>query len=259
LTGTSNPAPGFDKNRAAGVDIDMDSGKPDKINNTIQKVRDWPASERPRERLLRHGGAALSEAQLLAILLRTGGGGRGVLDLAIALLDKFKGLKNIDNASLSELLSIKGIGSAKIAQIKAAFELGRRLMAECGNEMPVFSSSVSVYSSFAPMFKNMKKELFLCLLLDAKNRLIKDVRISEGTLTNSLIHPREAFKEAIRESAAAVIFIHNHPSGDPAPSRDDIAVTERLKNTGDIVGISVIDHIIIGDGSYVSLKEKGVL
>ena len=105
----------------------------------------------------------------------------------------------------------------------------------------------------------MKKELFLCLLLDAKNRLIKESRVSEGTLTNSLMHPREAFREAVRESAAAVIFVHNHPSGDPAPSREDIAVTERLKKTGDVLGISMLDHIIIGDGSYVSLKEKGVL
>jgi DNA repair protein RadC len=239
--------------------MDLDSGKPNNEKFSVRKVRDWPAGERPRERLLRHGGAALSEAQLLAILLRTGGGGRGVMDLALALLDHFRGLRNIDNASISELISIKGVGSAKIAQIKAAFELGRRLMAESGNDRPVFSSSVSVFSSFAPRFKNMKKEIFLCLLLDAKNKIITDVKISEGTLTNSLIHPREAFKEAIKESAAAVIFIHNHPSGDPAPSRDDIAVTERLKKTGDIVGISVLDHIIIGDGSYVSLKEKGLL
>jgi len=239
--------------------MDADSEKPENIKKSPGKVRDWPAAERPRERLLRHGGAALTEAQLLAILLRTGGGGRGVMDLALALLDHFKSLRNIDHASASELLSIKGVGSAKIAQIKAAFELGRRLMAESAADSPVFNSSASVFSAFAPRFKNMKKEIFLCLMLDAKNRLISAEQISEGTLTNSLIHPREAFKSAIKESAASVIFIHNHPSGDPAPSRDDIAVTERLRNTGDIVGIPALDHIIIGDGSYVSLKEKGLL
>jgi DNA repair protein RadC len=239
--------------------MDADSSAPQDTKQTAIKVKDWPASERPRERLLRHGGAVLTEAQLLAILLRTGGGGRGVMELALALLDRFRNLRDIDHASAGELSAIKGIGAAKIAQIKAAFEIGRRLMAESGNDRPVFNSSVAVFSAFAPRFKNMKKETFLCLLLDAKNRLICEAPISEGTLTNSLIHPREAFKAAIKESAAAVIFIHNHPSGDPSPSRDDIAVTERLRNTGDIVGIPALDHIIIGDGSYVSLKEKGLL
>jgi DNA repair protein RadC len=237
----------------------MDADNPDERTKPLGKVREWPENERPRERLIRHGGAALSDAQLLAILLRTGNGDHGVMELAISLIDTFKNLGNIESASISALSSIKGIGPAKIAQIKAAFELGRRLMAESGSNRPVFSSATAVYSSLAPLFKNMKKELFLCLLLDAKNRLIKEVRISEGTLTNSLIHPREAFKEAIKESAAAVIFIHNHPSGDPAPSRDDIAVTERLKQTGEIVGIPMLDHIIIGEGTYCSLKEKGRL
>jgi DNA repair protein RadC len=237
----------------------MNADKAGEKKSPLPKVREWPESERPRERLIKHGGAALSDAQLLAILLRTGSGDRGVMDLAISLLDTFKSLRNVDNASLSDLSSIKGIGTAKIAQIKAAFELGRRLMAESGNDGPLFLSSSAVYSCFAPRFKNLKKELFLCLLLDVKTRFIKEVKISEGTLTNSLIHPREAFKEAIRESAAAVIFIHNHPSGDPSPSRDDITVTERLKKAGEIIGISMLDHIIIGDGSYVSLKEKGIL
>jgi DNA repair protein RadC len=228
-------------------------------NSVPIKVKQWPVNERPRERLIRHGGAALSDSQLLAIILRTGSGGHGVMDLAISLMDHFKTLQAVENASVADLSAIKGIGTAKIAQIKAAFELGRRLMAESKDSNPFFLSAASVHSCFAPMFKNMKKELFLCLLLDAKNRLIKDVKISEGTLTNSLMHPREAFKEAIRESAAAVIFVHNHPSGDPTPSRDDISVTERLKMAGEIVGIATLDHIIIGDGSYVSLKEKGIL
>jgi DNA repair protein RadC len=223
------------------------------------KINQWPADERPRERLISHGGASLSDAQLLAILLRTGSGDQGVMDLALSLISKFETLGGIENATLADLSRIKGIGTAKIAQIRAAFELGRRLMAESCADNPLFTNSSSVYTRFAPVFKNMKKELFLCLLLDAKNRLIKEKKVSEGTLTNSLMHPREAFKEAVRESAAAVIFVHNHPSGDPAPSREDIAVTERLKKTGDVLGIAMLDHIIIGDGSYVSLKEKGVL
>lgn len=224
-----------------------------------QKIKNWPENERPRERLIKHGTASLSDAQLLAIIIRTGGAGKSVLALAMELLEKFGGLTDIDSASIADLSSMKGLGKAKIAQLKAAFELGKRLMSEPVGNTPVFSSSNLVYSYFAPRFKNAKKEIFLCALLDTKNRLVREVKISEGTLTNSPIHPREAFKEAIRESAASVIFVHNHPSGDPGPSRDDLAVTERLKATGNIVGITVLDHVIIGDGTYVSLKEKGMV
>ena len=224
-----------------------------------QKVKDWPENERPRERLIKYGAESLSDAQLLAIIIRTGSGEKGVLGLSMSLLDAFKTLRNIDAASISDLSSMKGLGTAKIAQIKAAFELGKRLMGESFDGKPVFSSSHSIYSYFAPRFKNLKKEFFIGVLLDAKNRLIRECKVSEGTLTNSLIHPREAFKEAVKESAASIIFVHNHPSGDPTPSRDDIAITERLKSSGDIIGINVLDHVIIGDGKYVSLKEKGIL
>lgn len=224
-----------------------------------QKVKDWPENERPRERLIKYGAEGLSDAQLLAIILRTGVGGKGVMSLARTLLDSFKTLQSMDTAAPAELKAIKGLGIAKIAQIKAAFELGKRLMSESPDGKPVFSSSHAVFSYFAPRFKSVKKEFFICVLLDAKNRLVRECRISEGTLTNSLIHPREAFKEAIRESAAAVIFVHNHPSGDPSPSREDTAITERLKSAGEILGIPVLDHIIIGDGKYVSLKEKGIV
>lgn len=221
----------------------------------LRKIKDWPEKERPRERLIRYGAESLSNAQLLAIILRTGSEQKGVLELSIGLLDRFETLKDIDNATVSDLLSVKGLGIAKIAQIKAAFELGKRLMSESIENRPVFSTPQSVYSYFAPRMKNIKKEVFSCLLLDAKNRFIREVRISEGTLNRSLIHPREAFREAIREAAQSVIFIHNHPSGDPSPSKDDIAVTERLKNAGEVIGIDVLDHIIIGDGKFVSLKD----
>ena len=223
------------------------------------KVKDWPRDERPRERLIKYGAENLSSAQLLAIILRTGGGGKGVMTLSLELLDRFKGLREIDCASTADLYRVKGLGTAKIAQLKAAFALGKRLMSESLEGNAAFSSSRTVHSYFAPRLKNAKKEVFLSLLLDAKNRLIREVKVSEGTLTNSPIHPREAFREAIRESAAAVIFVHNHPSGDPEPSRDDIAVTERLRATGDLVGISVLDHVIIGEGKYVSMREKGIL
>lgn len=227
-----------------------------------KKVKDWPKDERPRERLIKHGAEHLSDAQLLAIILRTGSGSKGVMSLAMELLEKEKELRNIDSATIGELRKIVGLGTAKIAQLKAAFELGKRLMSEPVSGDQVFTSSRAVYTYLAPRFKNKKKETFISLLLDTKNRLVGEReydRVSEGTLTNSLIHPREAFKEAIRESAASVIFAHNHPSGDPEPSRDDLAVTEKLRSAGEIVGIAVLDHVIIGDGRYVSLKEKGIL
>lgn len=222
------------------------------------KIKEWPKDERPRERLMKYGAETLSDAQLLAVILRTGSGEKGVLSLSLALLDSFGTLRGMDAASVVELSSVRGLGMAKIAQIKASFELGKRLMSE-SQEGPLFSSSRALFSYFAPRFKTLKKEYFVAVLLDIKNRLIREHRISEGTLTNSLIHPREAFREAVREAAASVIFVHNHPSGDPTPSRDDVVVTERLKGAGEIIGINVLDHVIIGDGKYVSLKEKGIL
>lgn len=222
-----------------------------------RSIKTWPEGERPRERLLRHGAERLSDAQLLAIILRTGNGGRSALDLAMELLTTFGSLKGIENAARGEYQSIKGMGDAKVAQIKAAFELGKRALAEPVTQGPAFMSGRDVFSYFQHRLKDLKKEVFCCALLDAKNRLRGEYTVSEGTLTHSLIHPREAFKHAIKESAASVIFVHNHPSGDPQPSREDIVVTERLVKTGEIVGIRVLDHVIIGDNRYTSMMEEG--
>jgi DNA repair protein RadC len=224
-----------------------------------KSIKDWPEGERPRERLLISGAHNLSEAQLLAIILRTGGGGRSALDLAIEILNSFGDLKKIETASIGEFANIKGMGEAKVAQLKAAFELGRRLMGGPSVRGSTFSSGHDVYSYYHCSFKNLKKEVFCCVMLDAKNRILKDLKISEGTLTNSLIHPREAFRDAIKESAASVIFVHNHPSGDPSPSREDISITERLVSVGELIGIRVVDHIIIGDEKYTSMREKGYI
>lgn len=224
-----------------------------------QSIKEWPEEERPRERLLAHGAGNLSNAQLIAILLRTGGGGKSALDLAIQTLSTFKNLKGIESASFKEFRCLKGIGSAKIAQVKAAFELGRRLFQEHDEKGPIFSSSDQVYAYYYPKLKDLKKEVLYCAMLDAKNRILRDCRISEGTLTNSIIHPREAFRDAIRESAASVIFVHNHPSGDPTPSRDDISITERLTQTGEVIGIKVLDHVIIGSRRHTSLMQDGYI
>jgi len=224
-----------------------------------KSIKDWPEDERPRERLLSHGPGVMTEAQLIAIILRTGGHGGTAMDMAMELLDTFTTLKNLEQASPNELCAIKGLGKAKAAQIKAALELGRRLLREPSVKGPVFSTGQDVYSYFHPRFQNMQKEVFHCAMLDVKNRLIKDVRISEGTLTSSIVHPREAFRDAIRDCAASVIFVHNHPSGDPSPSPEDISITEKLENAGMTVGIKVLDHVIIGDGKYTSMVEKGYL
>jgi len=216
-------------------------------------IREWPLQERPRERLLKEGPEGLSLSQLMAIVLRTGGAGKSAIELAMELIERFGTLQRINEASLKELLEIKGMGSAKVAQLRAAFELGRRLMRESSYSGVILSSPLQVYEYYSPKMKGLKKEVFYCAMLDTKNRLIKEIKVSEGTLTNSLIHPREAFKEAIKESAHAVIFIHNHPSGDPAPSPDDMKVTNILVEAGRIIGIKVLDHVIIGDGKYTSL------
>ena len=223
-------------------------------------IKNWPEDERPRERLLKFGAAGLSTAQLLAIILKTGGKDKNAIDLARELLINFSDLKEIEDASTAEFLHIKGIGSAKIAQVKAAFELGRRLLQheqDAAIENRPFKNSREVYEYYRPRFFGLKKERFLCVLIDSKNRVFRETSVSEGTLTSSLVHPREVFRYAIKEAAASVLFIHNHPSGDPSPSRDDIEITKRLVETGKVIGINVLDHIIISDGKYISLMEKG--
>jgi DNA repair protein RadC len=231
-----------------------------------QSIKSWPEDERPRERLLKLGADELSTAQLIAIILRTGGRKKSALELARELMTQFSSLKEIEGASLAEFsnpkMKIKGIGKAKFAQLKAAFELGRRLIsseAQDGSDKPSFRKSSDVFDYYRPKFYGLKKERFLCALLDTKNRIFKESVVSEGTLTSSLVHPREVFRSAIKEASASVLFVHNHPSGDTTPSRDDVIITERLVETGKIVGIEVLDHIIISDGGYLSLFEKGYI
>jgi DNA repair protein RadC len=223
-------------------------------------IKEWPEDERPRERLLKHGAASMSDAQLIAIILRTGAGGRNALDLAMELLSIFGSLGNLEQASPREMSAIKGLGKAKAAQLKAAAELGKRMFQETVPKGPAFSSGRDVNAFIYPKVRGLKQEVFFCLLLDAKNRLIREAKdVTKGTLTSSPIHPREAFRDAIRESAASVIFAHNHPSGDPSPSREDILITEKLAAAGETVGIKVLDHIIVADSGYISMLEKGYL
>jgi len=224
----------------------------------MKSVREWPEFERPRERLLKKGAESLSDAQLLAIILRTGSSKKTVIDTAMELISRFGGLKGIEEASTKELKSFKGLGNAKIAQIKAAFELGRRVLSHTFQKQ-IFNSASIVYNYFFPILNGLKKEVFIALLLDTKLKLIRHVKVSEGILNQSLIHPREVFKEAVKESAFAIILIHNHPSGDPTPSEQDIEITKKLKKASEILEISLLDHVIIGNGKYFSMKENKII
>jgi DNA repair protein RadC len=223
-----------------------------------QSIKEWPEEDRPREKLLGRGAEALTDAELLAILLRTGNAGVSALDHARILLSQFGGIKGIDSAPAKELGTIKGIGPAKCAQLKAGLEIGRRLGREKWEVGRALRSSEDVFRHFAELEKE-KREIFYVVLLNNKNRKIREVKISEGSLTASLVHPREVFNPVIRESAAAVIFVHNHPSGDPAPSPEDIEITRRLKQVGDVMGVRVLDHVVIGRDRYYSFSDRGML
>jgi DNA repair protein RadC len=222
-------------------------------------IHDLPVSERPRERLQKLGVEALSAQEILAVILGRGVSGESVMVTAQRLLSRFENLKGIAEASVEELSQVKGIGIAKAARIKAAFELASRLdgYAQAGKKTAV-KTPEDVMGLLGGRLRDKKKEYFLALLLDTRNQLIKIAEISVGSLDSSIVHPREVFKEAISASAAAVIFAHNHPSGDTQASPDDIKLTKRLAEAGEVLGIDVLDHIIIGGKNYSSLKREGL-
>ena len=226
-------------------------------------IKNWPELERPREKLIKKGPEYLSDCELLAIILRTGVGNSkekfSALDLAKKIMADCVSLKNLLELSISEFLEINGIGRAKAAQVMAALELGKRAVSEKNGNNVSFRCSEEVANYYIPLLKDLKKEQFRVLLLDIKNKVIKEVLISQGSLTSSIVHPREVIKPVIKDSAASVIFIHNHPSGDPEPSIDDIEITNRLCKSCSILGISVLDHIIVAEGGYFSFKQKQMI
>jgi len=224
-------------------------------------IKNLPVSERPRERLMQYGPASLSDLQLLSIIISSGNfsGGSDAIKISIDLLKKFSDLKGIDLAAISEICSIKGIGFAKATRIKAAIELGKRFISSSNGNIRRFRSCEDVAGYYIPIMENLKKEQFRIILLDSKNKFIKEEMISEGSLNMSVVHPREVYVSAIREFATSIIFIHNHPSGDTTPSEEDIRITERLVKTGNIIGIKVLDHMIIGGGSFFSFSDRGLI
>ena len=224
-------------------------------------IKEWPEEDRPREKLLARGAEFLTETEILAIILRTGNASTGetAVDHARALLTQFRGLKGIDEAPIRELRAVKGIGPAKIAQLKASLEISRRMGQARWKVGEPLRSPEDVFRHFGSRLQKEKREIFYVVLLTNKNRKIREVKISEGSLTASLVHPREVFNPVIRDSAAAVVFVHNHPSGDPSPSPEDIEITRRLKEVGEVMGIRVLDHVVIGHDRYFSFNARGML
>lgn len=224
------------------------------------RMLDIPENERPKEKLLRYGAESLSNPELLAIVLRTGTKGENVLNLSQKIITELNGLNGILNASVKEMTKIKGVKEAKASQILAIAELFRRFNTyKSFNEFKRITSPREVANMLYGEMGTSNQEVLKLIILNTKNEVIKIKDVFKGSLNSSLVHPREIFNEAIRSSAASIIICHNHPSGDPTPSSEDIKVTTRINKSGDIIGIKLIDHIIIGRNNYVSLKEKGIL
>jgi DNA repair protein RadC len=222
-------------------------------------IRDWPALERPRERLYSDGAGALASRELLAILVGSGRTGASAVDIAGDLLHGAGGsLRRLAAANPAELAAVPGIGPAVAARISAALELGRRLAREGPLERGRIRGPRDVYERCAPGLRDLAQEEFRVLMLNTQHAVVREQVVTRGTLDTSLVHPREVFRAAITESAASLILVHNHPSGDPSPSAEDRAVTRQLAEAGRLLGIPVLDHVVIGDGRYVSFVEAGL-
>jgi len=264
--GASEPAASKSRSRprtrvnraAADLEVEAEAIPEETGPRYSRAIKDLPLRERPRERLEHSGAWALSAPELLAILIGSGQQGRNAVSVAEHLLAHFGGLRALGGAAVEQIAAVEGVGRVKAVQILAAVELGNRMSAPTDEVKPVITGPEDVYNLLRGELRDLKKETLKSLLMDAKNRVTAIRTVSIGDLTSSIANPREIFKDAVTASAASIIVAHNHPSGDPTPSSDDLDVTRRLNEAGKILGIELLDHIVIGDGRFVSLKERGL-
>lgn len=222
-------------------------------------IKDVPREDRPRERMIDLGASHLSNQELLAILLGSGTKKESVMELSNRLLVHFEGIMLLKDATIEELTAIRGIGVAKAVLLLSAIEMGKRMQKMKPVERYMIRSPEDGADFVMEEMRDLKQEHFICLFLNTKNQVLHRQTIFIGSLNASIVHPREVFKEAVKRSAASIICAHNHPSGDPTPSQEDIQVTRRLKECGKMIGIELLDHLVIGDRKFISLKEKGYL
>ncbi|HII4512916.1 RadC family protein [Clostridium perfringens] len=227
------------------------------MSNNI-RINEIPSGERPREKLLFYGAQFLSNEELLAIILRTGNRDSNVVELSYRIIHSVGGLNGLFKASAKELMKVKGVKEAKATQILAMCELYKRFKVSELTQVKISKPS-DVAELVLDELRMLRQEVLILITLDTKNKVISKKEIFKGGLNSSLVHPREIFREAVKDSAASIIICHNHPSGDPTPSRDDINITTRLKECGKMMGIELLDHLIIGDNRFISLKEKDIL
>lgn len=220
------------------------------------RMRDLPPSERPRERLRDAGPGMLSNAELIAILLRTGSSRESALSLANRLLAQFQGLGGLARAGFNELLVFRGLGDAKAAQVMAALELGKRITSLPADERPSVGSPQDVYNLFAAEMALLEQESMRVLLLNTKNQVLRTVEVYKGTVSAVAVRAGEALRHAVRENSPSVIILHNHPSGDPTPSNEDVQITKQLVDAGRMLDVEVLDHVVIGRRGFVSMKER---
>jgi DNA repair protein RadC len=225
-----------------------------------KSIKNWPKDDRPREKLFKEGEHKLSNTELLAILLRSGVKGQSAIDLARKIIQKFKTFRNLSHTDIRDWGSFKGLGVAKIAQIKAAIEIGRRFQEEEIKEnKPKIKSAKDVVGFIMPRMRDLKKEVFKVLLLNSQNQIIEIIEATEGTVNQAKPIIREIFQKAMQHFATSIICVHNHPSGDPKPSREDKIFTDELVQAGKVLQIKVLDHVIIGDANYYSFSDEGWL
>jgi DNA repair protein RadC len=235
------------------------TGKVNEATEYHLKIKDWPADERPREKLLKSGARSLSDAELLALLIGSGTGGITAVDIAKKLLVEHGGLAELASKNVVAFSKMKGIGPARSAKIAAMFEIGRRAASGCKSKGMKIQSPKDIVRMYGPLLRDLKNEVFKVVLLDNANRILRDAQVSEGILNASLVHPREVFKPAVEYVAAGVILLHNHPSGEAVPSSEDRIITAKLVRAGEMMDIPVLDHVILAGDGYFSFAKEGLL